>query len=255
MKKKRKTVQDYIRTLFKVINSSDLLLEVLDARMPKDTRIPKLERMITNKKKELILVINKADLVPEDFVEKVKSQFEYEYPTVYISTKTRKGSRALRKAIKDYAPFKDKVYIGVFGYPNTGKSSLINILVGRHRVGVSPTPGFTKGMQLIKLSRKFYLIDTPGVYFPQSEVDLAIKGGVDPSKVRYPMKAVRYLYDRLPREVFEETYKISFNDFEDFLEKLAKKRGFLLSGKPDKERAARQVLRDWINGKIKGYWL
>jgi len=75
----------------------------------------------------------------------------------------RKGSKKLREAIKRVGKKYEKAYIGVFGYPNTGKSSIVNILVGRRSAGTSPKPGFTKNLQIIKLSRKYYLIDSPGI--------------------------------------------------------------------------------------------
>ncbi|MEM0325339.1 MAG: GTP-binding protein, partial [Candidatus Aenigmatarchaeota archaeon] len=90
--------------IYKILEMSDILLEVIDARFPKDSRIYKIEKIIRKKGKELIIVINKSDLVPEDFLYMVKDEFEIEFPVVYISCKTRKGSRELRRRIKERIP-------------------------------------------------------------------------------------------------------------------------------------------------------
>ncbi|MEM0379333.1 MAG: GTPase [Nanopusillaceae archaeon] len=241
--------------VYKILEMSDILLEVVDARFPKDSRINKIEKIIKKKGKELIIVINKSDLVPEDFLYMVKDEFEMEFPTVYISCKTRKGSRELRRKIKERIPKnKDKVYIGVFGYPNTGKSSTINLLVGRSRAKTSPMPGFTKGIQLVKLSKKVYLIDTPGIIFPKREEILAILGSIDPSKLKNPIICLNYLLNKVQKEAVLKAYDISdYSSIEDFLIKLKEK--YNVSTENWKDLLSRKVLYDWINGKIKGYWL
>ncbi len=243
-----------------IINQSDTILEVLDSRMPNETRNKKIEKYIDKKGKELILVLNKADLVPEDFAKKVKELFEYEYPTVYVSVTKRKGTRALRKAIKLYSPMKDKIYIGVIGYPNTGKSSLINILRGRHVTSVAPIPGWTRGFQIIKLSRKFYLIDTPGVFPPENEIDLLIKGAIRPEKSDYPEKAAAYLIKKAQENcpwVFKEKYGIDIKNKseEEVLLELADK--FKIKGEEEEKmrKASIRLLNDWIKGKLNIYWL
>jgi len=240
------------RQVWDVVKKSDILLEVVDSRMPKDTRISKVESFVKRSKKELILVLNKADLVPEDFVEVVKEEFFKEFPTVYVSCKTRKGLRALRSAIKTYSPEKDKVLVGVFGYPNTGKSSIINALVGRKRAGVAPIPGYTKGIQMVKLSSRHYLLDTPGIIVPEDKNILAILGAIRPEKLEAPEKAVAFLLEKLPKTFIRETYNIDFEDVYDLLSKLAKKFNYKSDDKL--RRAAIKLLNDWISGKLKGYW-
>jgi len=236
----------------RIIDMSDIILEVIDARMPKDTRIKSLEHLAKRKNKTLIIVLNKADLVPEDFIEIVKDDFSKEFPTVYVSSKTRKGSKTLRKYMKDYSPEKEKVYIGVVGYPNTGKSSLINVLVGRKRSKTAPMPGFTKSIQIIKLSKRHYLIDTPGILVPEDENLLAILGAKRPEKLEYPEKAVGMLLSKLSKYFVKKYYNVEFNDISDFLEKIADKFNYV--GENRLKRAAIKVLDDWIKGKIKGYW-
>jgi len=238
-----------------LINSSDVIIEVVDARFPKDSRIYLLEKYIKKINKRLIIAINKADLVPEDFLIIVKEEFEREFPTVYVSCKTRKGSRKLRELIKENVDNnKDKNYVAVVGYPNTGKSSLINLLVGRRRTGVAPIPGFTRGIQLVRLSRKIYLYDTPGIIIPKSEELKVVLGMIDPSKVKNPVKSVDFLLKKVQKEAILEAYEIDdFRDTEDLLIRLKEK--FKVNRNDWKDFISRKIISDWISGKIKGYWL
>jgi len=237
------------------IKKSDIVIEVVDARFPKDSRIPMLEKYIKRMNKKLIIAINKADLVPEDFLLIAKEEFEVEFPTVYVSSKTRKGSRRLREAIKENIDEnKEKNYVIVVGYPNTGKSSLINLLVGRRRVGVAPIPGFTKGVQLVRLSKKIYLYDTPGIIIPKEEELRVILGMIDPSKVRNPIKSVDFLIKKIQKDAILEAYGIeNFKDTEDLLSKLREKLN--VNRKDWMNFISRKIINDWITGKIKGYWL
>jgi len=243
---------DKIKSL---INKSDIILEVVDARFPKDSRIPMLEKYIKRINKKLIIAINKADLVPEDFLLVVKEEFEREFPTVYVSCKTRRGSRRLREVIKENIDEnKEKNYVAVVGYPNTGKSSIINLLVGRRKAGVAPIPGFTKGVKLIRLSKKIYLYDTPGIVIPKSEELRVILGIIDPSKVKNPIRSVDFLIKKIQKEAILNAYEIEdFKDTMDLLVKLKEK--FNVSRKDWIDFVSRRIISDWITGKIKGYWL
>ncbi|MGC9133112.1 MAG: GTPase [Nanopusillaceae archaeon] len=236
-----------------LIDKSDILLEILDSRFPKLCRINSIENYIVNKNKKLILVLNKSDLVSEDFIEIVMDEFNKEYPTVYISSKTRKGSRRLRKVIKDMAKDKEKVYIGLFGYPNTGKSSIINLLVGKKRAKTSPIPGFTKGLQIVKLSRRFYLIDSPGIIVSKDKYLLAILGAIRVEKIEFPKKAVFYLYKHIGKGPFEEAYNIKIENIKDLFIKLREK--YNIKDKEWIKKISRIILYDWQKGKIKGFWL
>lgn len=237
-----------------LIKNSDILIEVLDSRFPKYCRIKKLENYITKNKKKLILVLNKSDLVEEKILKEISYKLSKEYPTVYVSSKYRKGSRKLRLIVKSLGKDidKNKVYIGIFGIPNVGKSSLINLLVGRKRAGTSPIPGFTKGIQIIKLSKKYYLIDSPGIVEIKNKYLATIFGSYPPEKLDKPLIALKYLYKKLDKKYFIEAYKIKdYNNFKQFLLNLRER--FNIKYDDWINKISYKVLYDWQKGKIKGY--
>lgn len=237
-----------------LINKSDILLEVLDARYPNYCRIKRLENYIKKLNKNLILVINKSDLIEEKILRELVDEYSKEFPTVYISSKIRKGSKKLRIVIKTIGKNinKDKIYIGVFGIPNTGKSSIINTLVGRKRAGTSPMPGFTKGIQYIKLSKRFYLIDSPGIVNINNKYLATIFGSYPPERLEKPIIALKYLYKKLDKEYFIKAYNIKdFNSFKEFL--LLLKERLNVKSNDWINRISYKILYDWQKGKLKGY--
>ncbi|MBI2148575.1 50S ribosome-binding GTPase [Candidatus Woesearchaeota archaeon] len=161
-----------------VIDESDVVLEVLDARYPEETRNKEIENKLIKQHKKIIYILNKSDLIKEKFSD-LKFDFE---PYVFVSAKNNLGTTKLRGIIRDLARDKRRSYemlkksvsktkvkeqpllVGVLGYPNTGKSSLINVLKQKKSALTSSTPGFTRGMQKIRIGKDIYLIDTPGVF-------------------------------------------------------------------------------------------
>lgn len=241
------------KSVFKVISEADIVLEILDSRDPESFRNKKIEEIAAKQGKKLILVINKSDLVPKDILEKWKRKLSKEYPTVYISSKDRLGTRILRKTILKHAS-RIPVKVALVGYPNVGKSSIINVLKGRHSAGTSPIPGFTKHSQLFKITPKIFILDTPGVYPAEDEVSLMLKSALEVEKIKDPitcsLELIKFVREKDPEQLIKVYGIESSNDLE-FLEKLAIKRGRLLKGgEPDVEEMARIILRDWQKGKI-----
>ena len=251
-----KQKQKYPTIAEKIIENSDILVEVLDSRFAKDTRNLELEKEIKNKNKKIIYVLNKWDLVMN--VKGIQSL----KPSVLVSCKKRSGIKDLRNLIKRESKKikKEKVTVGIVGYPNTGKSSLINLLVGKSSAGVGSDAGYTKGIQKLKLSQGIILLDSPGV-IPTKEYSSVNKeaitkqtkvGGRSYSQVKEPDIVVAGLIKEFPN-VFEKFYKIKAKgDSEILIEELGIKKGFLKKrGIVDEDKTARLILKDWQTGKIK----
>ncbi len=255
----RKQKKKYPRLLQDVLDSSDIILEVLDARFVKDTRNFELEKEIKQSRKNIIYVLNKSDLISSDKLRKTPPPF------VLVSCKNRKGIKELRNKIKEISerienPVGERIVVGVIGYPNTGKSSVINLLVGKRVAGVGSDAGFTKGLQKLRLSNDIVLIDSPGV-IPEDEYSSIDKsaitkhtkvGGRSYSQVKEPDMIIADLMKEY-NGVFEKYYSIDAKgDSELLLEELGKQKGYLKKGgEVDTDKIARMVLKDWQDGKIK----
>lgn len=153
-----------------IISKSDIVLEILDARFFEKTRNPDFEKMVHGFRKKLIFVFNKADLVDINDL-KLKIEKSELKPYSILSCKNHEGMSKMRNLIKMEAKKLNlgrEAYVGVIGYPNTGKSSIINFLVGRHVARTSKEAGFTKGVMQVKLSPSLFILDSPGI-IPEAE--------------------------------------------------------------------------------------
>ncbi|MCG2866087.1 MAG: 50S ribosome-binding GTPase [Vulcanisaeta sp.] len=248
------------RRVRSVLEMSDLVLEVIDARDPVETRNRRLEDLVNRLGKSLMMVINKADLVPMEVLKEWRRFLERDYPTVFISARDRLGTRKLIVNIKRYAP-RLPVRVSVVGYPNVGKSTIINYLKGRHVAETSPVPGWTIGEQIVRAKQWLVVIDTPGVV-PVEEVKdealLVIKGAIDPSKLDDPVVPAIKLIMRIKSfnpKAFMERYGVDSEDPMELLELVGRRRGLLMrGGKVNIREAAIAVIRDWILGKLTYYY-
>ncbi|WP_052883101.1 GTPase [Thermoproteus tenax] len=254
-------VREAWRRVRTVVEDSDVVLEVLDARDPLATRNIELERLVASLGKRFIVAINKADLVPLDVGLKWKEWFEAQgLPAVVFSAKMRLGTRKLMAKIKSVAP-SVPVRVAVVGYPNVGKSTVINYLKGRHVAPTSPRPGFTRGEQIVRAKTWLIVVDTPGVLTSEEGDDAAlavIRGAVDPARiddaVPYAIALINRVLSFNPRAL--EHYGYSGASAEEALEHIGRRYGRLMrGGRVNIEEAARIVLRDWIEGKITYYYL
>ncbi len=251
---------DFWRIVDEVIDVSDVLLEVVDARMPNLTRNKKVENKIQRKRKSFILVLNKADLITKEMKKKFLKKFKSKL-VVFLSCKDRKGVRELREMISDLArkkQYHDDIGIGVVGYPNTGKSSVINILTGRSAAKISPIAGLTRGVQWIRGKGKFMFLDTPGVIplYEKDEIDQALMSIIDPNKLVNPdlaaMRIIQLFLENNKRSL-EKFYdvKIETDDAFEILLEIGKRKNFLWKdGKVDEVRTALTIIRDWQRGNL-----
>lgn len=266
---RRKTFdQEKVREKFsdiamKIITISDIVLEILDARFINETRNLELEKLIRKLGKKIIFVLNKADLVD---IKKVKEHLPEDLnPHVFISSRTGRGVNELRtkikiesKRVKTSSNYIRK-HVGIIGYPNTGKSSLINFLMGKKVARTSSEAGFTRGVQKLKLIENILLIDTPGV-IPEKEFQHeremktgkhAMIGARSYGQVKDPENEVYSIIQKYPG-VVQRFYGFRDIDFEEFIEQLGRKKNFIFKGNVvDEERIFRMILKDWQEGKIR----
>ncbi len=231
-----------------VIRNADVLLMLLDARFVDETRNREIEEKVRSLRKPLIYVITKADLVPKKKLEQCKRSLS---PSVFVSAKDRSGRDRLKESIireaNRFYGSTDRINIGVLGYPNVGKSSLINMLKGRHSASTSSISGHTKKVQLLKIDRKLYFIDTPGVlpYMEKDDVKHAFTNVMDYRKAKDPDLLVISMMRRMPG-VIEAYYGVPIEeDKEKTLETIALKRHVLKKGGiPDVVRMSIAILKD-----------
>ena len=230
-----------------VIEESDVILEVVDARAVNESRNAEIESKLARKGKKLIIVMNKSDLIDGDI-----NRYKNIMPknSVFVSARDRLGTSILKRKILE-AVRGESARVGVLGYPNTGKSSVINALAGRSKASTSSQSGFTKGLQYVRAG-KLKLIDTPGV-IPFKEGDdfkQALIGAKDFNKIKEPdVVAMRFL--EVKKDEILSFYGVEDDgrDAEDLLEAIAIKKNLLIKGgQPDLANAARRIIKDWQRG-------
>ncbi|KAJ5620541.1 hypothetical protein N7510_004525 [Penicillium lagena] len=288
-----------------VVDSADVVLYVLDARDPEGTRSKEVEREIMaadGGSKRLILILNKIDLVPPPVLKGWLLHLRRSFPTLPLKASngsanahsfdhkqlTVKGtSETLFRALKSYAhskQLKRSISVGIIGYPNVGKSSVINALTARLNKGSSnacPTgaeAGVTTSLRSVKLDNKLKLIDSPGIVFPNmgekaskkskkqdEQARLVLLNAIPPKQIEDPIPAVNLLIKRLSTSEnliakMLEVYGIpplfpsNGDKTTDFLIQVARKRGRLgKGGIPNVESAAMTVINDWRDGRIQGW--
>jgi ribosome biogenesis GTPase A len=242
---------NFWKTVNRVIDEADILLEVLDARFIDLTRNEEIENKISVKDKKYIFVVNKSDLVGHKYLMKVKRKLGDN--AVFMSAKSHSGLNILRDKIMSLARG-DVVLVGVLGYPNCGKSSIINALKGRASAGASSVAGFTRGVQKISVSNKIKILDTPGVlsYRKDDEILLALIASINPGSVKDKESVVEYIIDNYNTSI-RQALDIDYDVGDDeFIEHYGMKRGFLKKGgQIDIDRTCLTIIDMWQKGKIK----
>lgn len=269
--------------LYKVIDCSDVVIQVLDCRDPFGTRSTFLETHIKTNcpHKHLIFVLNKVDLVPNYLSKHYIKELSKDYPTLAFHASLTKpfGKGSLIQLLRQFSilhPEKKQISVGFVGFPNVGKSSIINAIKSKKVCKVAPIPGETKVWQYITLFKNVFLIDCPGIVYPDKkakgdeeeekfdgerklrlEAELIIKGVVRAERLDNPEEYISYILDKVTIKNLIATYGVEEEDCvssERFLRKLAIKRGRLLKGgEPDFRSVAQQVIYDLQRGKIAYY--
>lgn len=209
--------------------------------------------------KHLILIVNKCDLVPAWVVRRWVKILSASYPTLafHASITNSFGKGSLINLLRQYAKLhqdKKQISVGVVGYPNVGKSSIINTLKSKKVCKVAPIPGETKVWQYITLMKRIYLIDCPGIVYDTGDDETAIvlKGVVRAERLPDPTEFIAPILELVKPEYMVRTYGIKeWKDALDFMTKVAKRTGKLVKGgEPDLNNVAVSIINDFQRGKL-----
>ncbi|KAI0406788.1 P-loop containing nucleoside triphosphate hydrolase protein [Xylaria palmicola] len=288
-----------------VVEQADVVLYVLDARDPEGTRSKEVERMVmaaASGGKRLMLILNKIDLIPPHVLKEWLLHLRRYFPTLPLRASksapnsqtfnhreltVQSTSATLFKSLKSFAASKQlkrAISVGVIGYPNVGKSSVINALLaglGGRGKAACPTgaeAGVTTSIRAVKIDSKLTLLDSPGIVFPSSadgentkrsaveqQAHLILLNAIPPKQIDDPLPAVSLLLKKLSSspeltqkllDVYDLPPLMSTNGdaTTDFLVQVARKRGRLSrGGVPNLSAAAMTVVTDWRDGRIQGW--
>ncbi len=270
------------RQILEDLKLVDIVLELLDARIPVSSQNPDIKEIVGSKKK--IVVLNKCDLAEEKENQKWVKDFENKgIKTVLTDSNSGVGVQELIRTIKEMAKEEvsksiqkgrvgKSVRMMILGIPNVGKSSLINRMAKKTSAGVGNKPGFTKQKQWIRVSNEIELLDTPGILWPKFESEtvglhLSVTGTIKDEileKTQMAFYLVKWFIQNKEERLLER-YKITKEELEtitktienpneqvaEIITRIAKKRGAILSGGYiDEERVAGIIIDDFRTGKM-----
>ena len=264
MAKTKKQIQEDLKLI-------DVVIEMLDARIPKSSQNPDIAELTKNKKR--IILLNKSDLSEEKENKKWIEYFNKKgIPAIQVNSNTGNGIKETLNMIenvmqKEIEQQIQKGRIGkpirvmILGIPNVGKSSLINKMAKRNSAQVGNKPGVTKQKQWVKVNNRIELLDTPGVLWPKLNtqeiaLNLSYVGTIKDEILQITQIAyylLKYLYENY-QEKIKERYKldnVDNIDIVELMELIARKRGAIKAGNNvDDEKVARIILEDFRSGKI-----
>lgn len=260
-----------VRMMSENISLVDVVVELIDARIPYSSKNPDIDNLAKNKKR--IIVMNKTDLADPAKTEVWKKWFETKGFTVILAdavkgtgvNKVADTARTLMKDKIEREKARGRLFVPVramiVGIPNVGKSTFINKTVGKTTAKTGDKPGVTKGKQWIRIKKDFELLDTPGILWPKFEdeevgLKLAMIGSINDNILDTETLCTEYinLMMVVNPNFIKNRYNVEFDTIDephDVLEKIAVSRGFIKKGgEPDCERTAKIVLDEFRGGKI-----
>ncbi len=258
------------RAMKEDIKLIDLVIELLDARVPMGSRNPDIDELAKGKGRMILL--NKADLADERYNEAWVSYFkERGFHVVKVNARSGMGLKQITPLVQEACREKIErdrkrgilnrpVRTMVVGIPNVGKSTFINSFAGKACVKTGNKPGVTKGNQWIRLNKTLELLDTPGILWPKFEdqtvgLHLAFIGSINDEiidKEELAVELIRFLREAYPKNLAER-YGVEIGEEEDYavLQGIARARGCLLKGNElDTKKAAALFLDDFRSGKL-----
>ena len=270
------------RQITEDLNLIDIVVEILDARIPISSQNPDIKEITKNKKK--LVVLNKCDLSDEQDNKKWVKYFEKQgYNAILVNSNNGNGVneviRQIQKTMKEenqaYANkgrIGRKIRVMVVGIPNVGKSSFINRITKKNSAGVANKPGITRQKQWIRINDEIELMDTPGVLWPKFEsnevaLNLAFTGTIkdtilEITEVAYNLTkfllneykdnlSERYSLDREVVDKILEQDRMENENIYEVMQLIGKKRGAIISGgNIDDEKTSRIILDDFRSGKL-----
>lgn len=257
-----------LNNIIEKVKMVDVVIEILDARAPRSSMNPDLEKAIKHKKR--LAVLSKADLADPELTKKWSEVLRKEFDGfVVLNLTDPKSTKILSQEVSKLGEEKHKKEIAkgmkpqpiktmIIGIPNVGKSSLINRIANKKAAGVQNKPGYTRGEQFIKVDKDFILLDTPGV-LPMNYEDkkvatiLALIGSIreeilpNEALVKSLLILLRNYY---PKSLLEKYNIEEIGEDHIVLTQIAQRRGLLTAGEYDISRAEMTLLKDFKDGKL-----
>jgi ribosome biogenesis GTPase A len=252
-----------------VLRNSDVVLLLVDARMPDITQNSEIVKKVENMRgKRLVIVFNKSDLISRKDIAKLKE----EYPNAFFVSSTKKiGVGKLKEALRNMADNWDQrsLRVGLVGYPNIGKSTLINLLAPAAKAKVSPISGTTKKTLWVR-NGNLRIMDSPGIIpYGDKKVQIGMTASKDPHKIKNPekvaLKIIEFMMKKDPKlltkyygvdlekvgEVVDSETGETIPDYYEAFEEIGRKMGYLMKGGGVNEnRICIKVIDDWQKGRI-----
>ena len=261
MTKARKLIQENVKMV-------DIVIEILDARIPNSSRNPILSELIGDTPR--LIVLNKADLASQNLTQNwIKYFSKNGMKAVAVDSVRKKGINDVKKIISKTLPkskaaqkfnLQRPIRAMVVGIPNVGKSMFINALVGRACTKTENRPGVTRGKQWINIDEEIQLLDTPGILWPkfndpQIGLHLAyanVIGSKAYDKTEITLELLKYLSREYPNNL-KDIYKLSFlsENPTEILAQIAKSRGYIVKGGGyDVLKTSENILKNFRDGKL-----
>ena len=259
------------RAMKEDIKLIDLVIELVDARVPLGSRNPDIDELAKGKGR--IVLLNKADLADDGCTERWIAWFkEQGIHALRINARSGMGMKQIQPLVQEACKEKIErdrrrgiknrpVRTMVVGIPNVGKSTFINSFAGKACAKTGNKPGVTKGNQWIRLNKTLELLDTPGILWPKFEdqqvgLKLAFTGAINDDILDPENMAIAFINHMISRnpDCLRNRYQITFDTIEEphvILEKIAMARGFKKKGdEPDLERAGKILMDEYRGGKL-----